>query len=329
MKKRKWIRAALKAAFHRTTTVNLIVTRRCDLACSYCRAVRKTPEITVENWLAIASRLSSKFSVFTVSGGEPLLYPDLPKLINGLSRIGLAGLCTNLRRIDSAFLESSDELDYLNFSIDQLDGESASRKDSFGKIPLLLEFSKRNRFALYGTAVITWRNVEAIPALAEYMHASGIPLNLQLVQNPTTENAFCSDDRLQRLHQLQQELLAMKRAGFAIEESDAYLEGMQAFVTGGRSVKCLAGESYLAVDTDGRLMACQDSNAWGPPLHEVDDVAALLDRVKFSKRPGCRCWWNCYHRYARWNENPWRLLAEDQISVLGQQLRRFKRSPLR
>jgi molybdenum cofactor biosynthesis enzyme MoaA len=75
MKLSKWARAALKAAWHRTATVNLIVTWRCDLNCSYCHSRGKGVELDAEAWLSIARRLASRYSAFAVSGGEPLLYP--------------------------------------------------------------------------------------------------------------------------------------------------------------------------------------------------------------------------------------------------------------
>lgn len=324
MKKIKWAQVACRAARQRTATVNLVVTRRCDLACSYCHATGKTPEITVDQWLLIARKLASRYSVFTVSGGEPLLFRGLPDLINGLSQIGLAGLCSNVRRIDVATLEAMPGLDYLNFSIDQLGEAEMSRKTAFGKIPLLVEHARRQKFALYGTAVITNRNVDVIPELVREMHRHRVPLHLQLVQRPSSENAFDTPDKLVRLAELQAELLAMRRAGYAIEESTAYLSGFGDFVQGDAAVDCQAGRTYLAVDTDGRLMACQDSPASGPPLYQVGDIEPLLVALPASRTAGCRCWWNCYHRYAEWERSPWRLIAAEQFRHLRRRWRQPK-----
>lgn len=324
MEKIKWAQAAWHAAAQRTATVNLVVTRRCDLACSYCHATGKTPEITVDEWLSIARKLAPRFAVFTVSGGEPLLFRGLPELINGLSQIGLAGLCSNVRRIDAATLEAMPGLDYLNFSIDQLDAAEVSRKTAFGKIPLLVEHARRQKFALYGTAVITSRNADVIPELVREMHRYGVPLHLQLVQRPAPENAFDTPAKLVRLAELQAELLAMRRAGYAIEESVAYLSGFGHFVQGEAAVDCQAGRTYLAVDTDGRLMACQDSPPSGPPLHRVDDAEPLLAALPASRAADCRCWWNCYHRYAEWERSPWRLIAAEQFRHLRRRWRQPK-----
>jgi MoaA/NifB/PqqE/SkfB family radical SAM enzyme len=314
----KWAKAALRAAWHRTATVNLIVTRRCDLACGYCQARGKGPELTPDEWLRIARRLAGRYSVFTVSGGEPLLYKALPELINGLSRIGIAGLCTNARLLDEGHLRAMHGLDYLNFSIDHTGDAASSKKTAFGKLPLLAHYARRNRFELRGTAVVTSRNCEAIPAVVRELADYGIPLNLVPVQNPGPQDAFDTPAKVARLEALQQELLAMKRDGLPIDESDAFIQGMAAFAGGSAGVTCHAGSVYMAVDSDGRPMPCQDVAAVGEPLHLTRDIDAALRTLPQSVPAQCRCWWNCYERYAQWQRNPWSFLARSALEGWAQ-----------
>lgn len=318
----RWGRAALRSAWMRTATVNLIVTRRCDLACSYCQAVVKRPELPAATWLEIARRLSSRYAAFTISGGEPLLYRELPQLIHGLSRVGLTALCSNVRTITADRLESLDGLDYLNFSIDQTgDGGAgeASRKTAFGKMPLLVEYARKKRFALYGNAVITRRTLDGIPDVVRETTRHGIPLNLQLVLHPGSDDAFATPSDLARLGELQRELAAMKRSGYLIDESDGYIEGFSAFVRGETAVACHAGRTYLAVDSDGRLMPCQDTPAVGMPLHQIDDVDAALDALPGAVPADCRCWWNCFYRYEQWQRAPWQYLARETLRTVRRQ----------
>ncbi|MFC1452752.1 radical SAM protein [Verrucomicrobiota bacterium] len=305
---KKWAMAALRAAFHRTGAVNLIVTRRCDLACPYCYARRDGPELLPGDWLRIAEILSSRFAAFTVSGGEPLLYDGLPDLVNGLSRIGIAGLCTNARIIEEAHLAAMHGLDYLNFSIDHTGDSAASEKTAFGKIPLMAEYARKNSYELFGTAVITCRNVDSIPAVVRKLADHGIPTNLQLIQNPASGYAFDTPEKLSQLNSLQDELLSLKRNGYPIEESVDYIQGLVPFVKGERSVICHAGDTYLAVDTDGRLMPCQDAPAVGMPLQDMTDAKSALHALRGSAPSPCRCWWNCYHRYESWRRSPLRFI---------------------
>lgn len=314
MKAGKWAVAALKAAWRRTAAVNLIVTRRCDLACSYCHAVRKGRELDPQDWLRIAQRLSTRFSAFTVSGGEPLLYKGLPDVINGLSRLGIAGLCTNARLIEEDHLRAMSGLDYLNFSIDCTTTSSpsaaSSAKTAFGKLPMLAAHGRRNSIEIFGTTVVTSRNLPEVPGIVREMSRHGIPLNLQLVLRPGAEDAFDSTEKIGELGRLQHELIAMKRGGYLIDESEDYIAGWVPHVEGRRAVRCHAGKVYLAVDTDGRLMPCQDTPAVGLPIPEIADLDAALRELPGSIPGQCRCWWNCYHRYQDWERNPWAYLFQ-------------------
>lgn len=310
----KWAKASLRAAWQRTAAINLIVTRRCDLACSYCTAHGKSRDLQPRDWIKIARRLAHRFSVFTVSGGEPLLYKNLPEIINVVSQIGIAGLCTNARLLDDSHLRAMHGLDYLNFSIDHTGDSDASPKTAYGKLPLMTEYAKRHSFELRGTAVITSRNVESIVGVARELARHDVPLNLQLVQHPGPQDAFDTPAKIARLKSLQNELLALKRSGVRIDEPDAYIEGFVPFVQGRAAATCLAGKSYLAVDSDGRLMPCQDTAAVGASLHhDTTDVDAALRTLPQAVPGGCSCWWNCYHRNAAWVKNPVAFVAQSLL----------------
>jgi len=77
---------------------NILVTRRCNLSCSYCNLVRNYPEMPVEykrmanyasdelsgeEWIAIFDRIvkNNPNVFFVIYGGEPFVYNDLWKII--------------------------------------------------------------------------------------------------------------------------------------------------------------------------------------------------------------------------------------------------------
>lgn len=82
----------------------LEITRRCNLKCVYCgsdcsaEAVRQ--ELPTETWIEIARQLAQDFPprqvMIAVTGGEPLLKPDVLDLFRELRRLGFSfGMVTN------------------------------------------------------------------------------------------------------------------------------------------------------------------------------------------------------------------------------------------
>jgi MoaA/NifB/PqqE/SkfB family radical SAM enzyme len=112
---------------------HIIPIRRCNLSCTYCNEYddysKPVPLATMLERMAQLGRL--KTGVITLSGGEPLLHPDLDEIIRGIRRNAtLAGLITNgylltadrIRRLNEA------GLDYLQISIDNVMPDEVSKK---------------------------------------------------------------------------------------------------------------------------------------------------------------------------------------------------------
>src|ERR1700683_3740324 len=77
---------------------HIIPIRRCNLSCTYCNEYddfsKPVPTETMTDRLDQLARLGPP--TVTFSGGEPLLHPDLDKLIAHVRRRGMmAGLITN------------------------------------------------------------------------------------------------------------------------------------------------------------------------------------------------------------------------------------------
>src|ERR1017187_10223307 len=78
--------------------VHIIPIRRCNLACAYCNEYDdvSSPVSTLEMFRRIDRLASFGTSVITISGGEPLLHPELDQIIQRIRHHGIiAGLITN------------------------------------------------------------------------------------------------------------------------------------------------------------------------------------------------------------------------------------------
>src|SRR5438477_102203 len=131
---REWFMIArgLVSAGH-PILAHIIPIRRCNLSCAYCNEYddysKPVPLDTMLHRLELLGRLRT--GVITLSGGEPLLHPELDEIIRGIrSNKALAGLITNgylltadrVRRLNDA------GLDYLQISIDNVMPDDVSKK---------------------------------------------------------------------------------------------------------------------------------------------------------------------------------------------------------
>src|SRR3954467_13721498 len=112
---------------------HIIPIRRCNLSCAYCNEYdnfsKPVPLETILGRLELLGNL--KTGVITLSGGEPLLHPDLDDIIRGIRRNAtLAGLITNGYLLTAERIHRLNDagLDYLQISIDNVMPDDVSKK---------------------------------------------------------------------------------------------------------------------------------------------------------------------------------------------------------
>src|SRR5207253_3434524 len=112
---------------------HLIPVRRCNLACKYCNEFDdfSKPVPTEVMFHRVDKLAELGTSVITISGGEPLLHPELDGIISRIRHHGMvAGLITNgylltaerIQRLNHAGLE------WLQISIDNVTPDDVSKK---------------------------------------------------------------------------------------------------------------------------------------------------------------------------------------------------------
>lgn len=113
--------------------VHLIVTRRCNLACTYCNEKDNfsdpVPTATLLRRIELLAKLRTAIIVKT--GGEPLLHPDIALLIQAARRRGImSGLISNCSFMTRERIEELNAagLEYLQVSLDNIEPDEVSRK---------------------------------------------------------------------------------------------------------------------------------------------------------------------------------------------------------
>jgi len=112
---------------------HIIPIRRCNLSCTYCNEYdsysKPVPLETIRHRLELLGRLRT--GVITLSGGEPLLHPDLDDIIRAIRENALlSGLITNGYLLTARRVQELNEagLDYLQISIDNVMPDDVSKK---------------------------------------------------------------------------------------------------------------------------------------------------------------------------------------------------------
>src|ERR1700740_783925 len=113
--------------------VHIIPMRRCNLACTYCNEFDDfSKPVPLEEMFRRIDRLGAMgTSVITISGGEPLLHPELDAIIARIRKNGImAGLITNgyLLVADRIKALNRAGLEYLQISIDNVNPDEVSMK---------------------------------------------------------------------------------------------------------------------------------------------------------------------------------------------------------
>src|SRR5262249_27997599 len=112
---------------------HIIPMRRCNLACTYCNEYDDfSPPVPIETMFQRLDKLAALgTSIITISGGEPLLHPQLDDIISRIRSHGMiAGMITNGYLLTAERIQRLNRagLDHLQISIDNAMPDEVSKK---------------------------------------------------------------------------------------------------------------------------------------------------------------------------------------------------------
>jgi MoaA/NifB/PqqE/SkfB family radical SAM enzyme len=157
---RNILRVGKALLFHRHPFLAQIVPmRKCNLSCAYCNEFDKTSDpVPVENvkcWIDKLAELGTAH--ITISGGEPMLHPQLDDIIAHIRRRNMiAGLITNGSYIDPDHIKRLNRagLEFLQISIDNVDGSDESKKSLSSLDQKLKYLSQHAKFRVNINSVV-------------------------------------------------------------------------------------------------------------------------------------------------------------------------------
>lgn len=128
----RMVALALKSPRH-PVLAHIIPTRRCNLSCGYCNEFDgfSTPVPTDEMLRRIDLLAALGTTVITLSGGEPLLHPELEEIVRSIRRHGIiAEVLTNGYLLTTERIKRLNRagLDHMQISIDNVLPDEVSKK---------------------------------------------------------------------------------------------------------------------------------------------------------------------------------------------------------
>jgi MoaA/NifB/PqqE/SkfB family radical SAM enzyme len=299
---------------HHPILVHVVPMRRCNLACAYCNEYDAVSQPVP---LEVMRRRLDKLALLgtamiTVSGGEPLMHPDLDAMIAHMRARGMvSSVITNgyyLSRERIARLNEAG-LDYLQISIDNLEPDEVSLKSLRLLEPKLRWLAEEACFGVNINSVVGAgiKNPEDALAVARRARELGFTSSVGILHDGRGQLEALGE----RAMSVYRELRAFGSRGDT-RVNGAFQDNLARGLPNDWS--CRAGARYLYVDEHGLVHYCSQMRGTpGIPLESYG--RADIDR-EYATKKACApyCTIGCVQRVALFDN--WRgPQAADSLSA--------------
>ena len=274
---------------------HIIPIRRCNLACKYCN---EYDDVSKPVPLAEMKRRIDKLAalgttIVCVSGGEPLLHPDLDDIVRRVRKHGIiAGMITNGYLLTAERIERLNRagLEHLQISIDNVMPDDVSKKSLKvldKKLQLLAEHAEFhvNINSVVGGGI---RNPEDALTISRRAVALGFTSTVGIIHD--------GGGQLQPLNANERDIYAQMKA--MEKGSYARINFFQDNIAHGRpnDWRCRAGARYLYVCEDGLVHYCSQQR--GYPATPLMEYTVEHIRREFRTEKSCapHCTVSCVHQ---------------------------------
>ncbi|MCW5978566.1 MAG: radical SAM protein [Bryobacteraceae bacterium] len=278
---------------------HIIPIRRCNLACTYCNefdAVSQ-PVPTAEMLRRVEKLAKLGTTIITISGGEPLLHPELERIIARIRSAGaIATLITNGYLLAPERIKKLNRsgLDYLQISIDNV------RPDAISKKSLKVLDRKLRWLAEYAEFSVTINSVlgASIPCpddaetIARRARELGFTSTVGLIHDHNGQSKPIDEYR----RGIYESILKLGTPLFSFAQYDRFQKNIARGLP--NRWHCRAGARYLYVCEDGLVHWCsQQRGTPGIPLEDYT-VEDLKRQAGVVKSCADYCTVSCVHQTA-------------------------------
>jgi len=277
--------------------VHIIPMRRCNLACTYCNEFDDfSPPVPTEEMFRRIDRLAALgTSVITISGGEPLMHPQLDEIIGRMRRHGIiTGLITNGYLLTPERIERLNRagLEYLQISIDNLQPDEVSKKSLKVLDKKLEQLAEHAEFAVNINSVVGGgiKNPEDAVVISRRALELGFTSTLGIIHDGSGQLQPLAENERQAYE-------TTKRWG---KRRFARFMDFQENVAYGRphEWRCRAGARYLYICEKGMVHYCSQQR--GYPGVRLEEYAAEDIRREYATQKSCapQCTVSCVQQIA-------------------------------
>jgi MoaA/NifB/PqqE/SkfB family radical SAM enzyme len=282
--------------------VQIIPIRRCNIDCGYCNEYDKvSPPVATEDMVRRIDQLAALgSSVVAFSGGEPMLHPDLERLIARIRSHGMmAGLITNGYLLSPKKIQALNAagLDYMQISIDNVEPDEVSKKSLRLLDKKLQWLAEHATFDVNINSVVGGgtRNPEDARTIFHRARALGFSTSIGIIHDGSGQLKPLAGDARRVFDEVSDQINSAK---FVIKNLYSGVRGFQDNLKDGHpnEWRCRAGARYLYVCEDGLVHYCSQQRGWpGIPLQDYtpEHIRAAFDLPK-SCAPYCTI--GCVHR---------------------------------
>jgi MoaA/NifB/PqqE/SkfB family radical SAM enzyme len=303
---------------------HLIPIRRCNLACKYCNEFddysKPIPLDTMRRRIDHLADLGT--AIVTLSGGEPLLHPDLDSIISHMRYRGvIAGMITNGYLLTADRIKRLNEagLDHMQISIDNVMPDEVSKKSLKVLDRKLQLLSEHSDFHVNINSVLGGGIKDPEDALTVSRRA------LELGFTSTVGIIHDHEGQLRPLGETERGIyLSIKKLE---KQNYSRFNWFQESIAYGRpnEWRCRAGARYLYVCEDGLVHYCSQQRGYpAKPLAEytVEDI-----RREYLTEKGCAplCTVSCVHQvsYLDFWRSPQTIKGPEPVQAGQNQLVQF------
>lgn len=175
-------------AFPLPLSVILQVTRRCNLDCVFCSEISPLPDPSLAELALMREHLQGVQRIY-LSGGEPLLRPDLVKIAQLFKPQCFVGLPTNAMIHESITDDLASSIDFANVGIEGPRNVTTRVRGDYDEIVKGIGLIREKGIPLSLCSVVMASNVDCIPLvcqLADVFEARKVKLILPVMKG----NAF-------------------------------------------------------------------------------------------------------------------------------------------